>query len=55
MIGNEKNYSMTQELFWSQFPEGLDYDYSDKLSNKIVIELTKRLEVAKNYTKLQEK
>ncbi len=49
MIGNEENYSMTQGLFWSQLPESLDYDYSDKFSNKIVIELRKYC------TKLQEK
>jgi hypothetical protein len=42
MIGNEENYSRTQGLFWSQLPESLDYDYSDKFSNEIVIELKQR-------------
>ena len=55
MIGNKTNYSMTQGLFWSQFPEGLDYDYSDRLSNKIVIELKKRLEVAKKLHQITRK
>ncbi len=55
MIGNEENYSMTQGLFWSQLPESLDYDYSDKFSNKIVIELKKRLEVAKILHKITRK
>jgi hypothetical protein len=55
MIGNVENYSMTQGLFWSQLPESLDYDYSDKFSNKIVIELKKRLEVAKILHKITRK